>query len=268
MYRPSRAVNLPAVTVQAIKKTYRQLCQSFLDASPGHPFYDYVRSSIANEATLDRHIRAFELYAPFIAPGMCILDWGCRHAPDSCMMRSLHRELDLHGCDIIQEDFSIFHDYAQLSFRHIDHEYALPYEDESFDAVLSSGVLEHVAFEHESLREIWRILKDGGLLFVTFLPNRTSLTENVSRLVGSYGGHNRLYALSQTRNMFLRVGFVIERYGFHQVLPTFGKNMKAGRWLNAAANNGARLNRVLERIWLLNTMASNIYFVLRRVNQM
>src|SRR3974377_263262 len=100
MYRPSRVTNLPAVTVQAIKKTYRQLCVSFLHASPGHPFYDYVQSAIANEATLDRHVRAFELYAPFVAPGMRLLDWGCRQAPDSCMMRSLTRALALHGCDV------------------------------------------------------------------------------------------------------------------------------------------------------------------------
>lgn len=268
MYTPLRIAELPYSQVRIVKETYKGLCLKFLDASPDNPFYDYVKSAIANDATLDRHVRAFELYAPYITPKMRVLDWGCRHAPDSCMMRSLHPELDLHGCDIMQDDFSVFHDYARLSFKQLTHVYELPYEDQSFDAVLSSGVLEHVAFEFESVREIWRVLKDDGLLFVTFLPNSTSLTENVSRLIGSFGGHNRLYDLARTKNMFLRSGFVVERCGFHQVLPSFGKNMKSGKWLNAAANIGATLNRNLERVWGINAMAANIFFVLRRVLHM
>ena len=202
---------------------------------------------------------------------MKVLDWGCRQAPDSCMLRSLHPQMDLSGCDFPEDDFPIFHEYAQLRFQRLKHEYELPYPDRSFDAVISSGVLEHVAFEHESLREIWRILREEGLLFVTFLPNATSVSENVARLLGSFGGHTRLYNLSETQRMFLRSGFAVERCGFHQVFPTFayefigGKVFIGGKALRRAADLGAGLNRRLERVPLVNRVASNLFFILRRV---
>lgn len=270
MHRPLKVEPLSRTASRTAGSVYFELCKTFLHGSHGsHPSYDYVKSCIANEATLDRHIRSFEIYAPYLASKMRVLDWGCRHAPDSCMMRTLHPTLYLYGCDFTDEGFSVFHNYAQLSFKQLQHEYRLPYEDQSFDAVLASGVLEHVAFEYESTREIWRVLKDGGLLFVTFLPNRMSLTENLSRLIGNYDFcHNRLYDLSQTKNMFLRSGFVVERFGRHQVFPTFAKNMKAGNVWNSVANLGAKLNRVAEKVPIVNVVASNIFFILRRVRQM
>ena len=47
----------------------------------------------------------------------------------------------------------------------------LPFDDASFDAVLSCGVLEHVPYEEGSVREIARVLKPGGHFFVYQLPN-------------------------------------------------------------------------------------------------
>lgn len=269
MHKPSKVEPLSRSASQRAKAVYFELCKKFLSGAHESPFYDYVKSCVVNEATLDRHSRAFEIYAPFLTSKMRVLDWGCRHAPDSCMMRTLHPELDLYGCDFTDDGLSVFHDFARLSFSRLTHEYELPYDDQGFDVVLASGVLEHVAFEHESTREIWRVLKEDGLLFVTFLPNRTSLTENLSRLMGKYDFcHNRLYGLSQTRNMFLRSGFVIERFGFHQVFPTFAKNMKGGKLWDSVANLGAKLNRVAEKVPVVNAVASNIFFILRRVRQM
>lgn len=268
MHKPVENLKLSASDVAAVKESYVKVCEEFLETSKDNRFYEYVKSSIVNEATLDRHIRAFQIYAPYLGPKMRVLDWGCRHAPDSCMMRTLYPDLDLHGCDFGHDDFSVFHNYAKISYRPVEHEFKLPYEDQTFDAVLSSGVLEHVGFEHESIREVWRVLKDDGLLLVTFLPNRTSLTENVSRLLGSYGGHNRLYDLEKTKNVFLRSGFVVEKYGFHQVFPTFGKNVKAVKALNTMANIGTKLNRVAEKIPAVNALAANLFFILRRVRHM
>ena len=268
MYKPVAVSSLTNEQVSAVRSQYQELTQTFLTTSRDNPFYGYVKSVVANVATLDRHVRAFEIYVPYLKPMMRVLDWGCRHAPDSCMMRKLHPTLDLHGCDFTADDFSVFHNYACLQFKQIEHEYKLPYETNSFDAVVSSGVLEHVGFEHESLLEIWRILKDDGIFAVTFLPNRHSLTENLSRLIGRFGGHNRLYGLAQTKNTLLRSGFVIEKCGYHQVFPTFGKSITPSRMLNGAAYVGAKLNRTVERIPVANLVAANLFFVLRRVPHM
>jgi hypothetical protein len=125
-----------------------------------------------------------------------------------------------------------------------------------------------VAQEQKSLDELWRVLKDNGILVITFLPNRLSLTENACRLMKKPQGHNRLYSLSDAKRLFLRSGFVPEVYGYHQVFPTFAKGAKGGRVLNRLATLGMKLNRPLERVPIANAVSSNLFFVLRRVHEM
>lgn len=56
---------------------------------------------------------------------------------------------------------------------------AIPYDDDHFDVVLSWGSLEHIAGGYgQTLREIRRVLKPGGLLFV-----------HPGLLYGEYGNH-------------------------------------------------------------------------------
>jgi SAM-dependent methyltransferase len=48
---------------------------------------------------------------------------------------------------------------------------ALPFPDDSFDFVLSHEVLEHVQDDHQTIKEIIRVLRPGGRLAL-FCPNR------------------------------------------------------------------------------------------------
>ena len=61
----------------------------------------------------------------------------------------------------------------------------LPFDDESFDAVASIGVLEHVretgGSEHGSLAEIGRVLRPGGRLVCCHFPNRDSWIDRAAR---------------------------------------------------------------------------------------
>ncbi|MEO5869831.1 MAG: class I SAM-dependent methyltransferase [Gemmatimonadaceae bacterium] len=47
----------------------------------------------------------------------------------------------------------------------------LPFPDASFDVVMTSNVLEHVEAPSQLFREVWRLLRPGGL-FVSKTPNR------------------------------------------------------------------------------------------------
>ena len=61
-------------------------------------------------------------------------------------------------------------DSANVTFRYVASD-DLPFPDASFDAVLLNEVLEHVADEGHTLREIRRVLREGGHL-VLMGPNR------------------------------------------------------------------------------------------------
>ena len=231
-------------------------------------FRGYLESVIANDAALDRVIRAFELLAPYLPDNAVTLDWGCRHAFDSCLIRRwLGAGATLHGCDLDDDDFGAFFDYAGLQYRRLEHVSGLPYPDATFDLVLSSGVLEHVAHEYESVREVWRILKPGGILAVTFLPNVLSLSENLADLIKPGMGHNRRYHRGRTSEDFLKRGFMVEASGYHQVFPTLAKTVHATGPVAALAGGLSRLNRPLERIWPIRLLASNLYFILRKVER-
>jgi len=65
------------------------------------------------------------------------------------------------------------------------HSIDLPFRDQEFDCVVSFGVLEHVQSDLASLHEIRRVLKPGGIVYVTFLPYFLSWTQALARLAGS-----------------------------------------------------------------------------------
>ncbi len=154
-------------------------------------------------------VAAFRWYRQFLPPTGAVLDWGCNHAPDSCLLRASGGDYALHGCDFRQPGhFRAFHDFADLQFRPLAHPHHIPYHDAHFDAVIASGVLEHAVWEYESLKELHRLLRPGGVLVITYLPNRLSVQEWLLRSVHKKG-HLRLYGRAATRRMLLGTGFEV-----------------------------------------------------------
>lgn len=69
----------------------------------------------------------------------------------------------------------------------------LPFEDDSFDCVFTYAVLEHVENLQKTLSEIGRVLKRGGVLFVSRTPNKYSYVEALSDLLG-IPAHDKKYS--------------------------------------------------------------------------
>ena len=212
----------------------------------------------ARTNSIRRQVDVFERYRRFVAPGDRVLDWGCHHAPDSCLLRATFGEsVELHGCDFFAAGrFRRFHDFARLDYRVLDDLIRLPYDDQSFDVVVGSGVLEHTMMDYESLKELHRVLKVGGRLIVTFLPNRYSLSEFVARRRG-LRAHRRLYAKSEMLSMLRHYGFDPIASAYHQFLPAH----RCQKFLGAAW----RLNHGLERVWPLKIICSNMMAIAEKV---
>jgi ubiquinone/menaquinone biosynthesis C-methylase UbiE len=65
---------------------------------------------------------------------------------------------------------------------------ALPFADGSFDVVMSNSIVHHIPEPIDCLKEMWRVLPPGGILFVRDLY-RPASSEAVEALVAQYAGN-------------------------------------------------------------------------------
>jgi len=176
-------------------------------------------------------------------------------------------DVELHGCDVDSGEYQAFFDFAGLKYSQLSHPYLLPYESDSFDAVIGSGVLEHVPNDFESLKELYRIIRPGGFFIMTMLPNAYSYTEWMNRRLKN-PHHLRMYSLSEARHMFMHHGFLPVRFGYHQMTPTLS-SPNGGIFDLAIANRLVEklfsLNAFFERSWPINRFSTNIFVVGRKV---
>ncbi|SOJ55606.1 Demethylmenaquinone methyltransferase [Mycobacterium simulans] len=79
---------------------------------------------------------------------------------------------------------------------------SLPYDDETFDCVIASEILEHVPQDDAAITELIRVLKVGGTLAVSvprWLPERVCWMLS-KEYHSNEGGHVRIYRASSLRD--------------------------------------------------------------------
>lgn len=64
----------------------------------------------------------------------------------------------------------------------------MPFASATFDAVIANHSLEHFVELEATVREIGRVLRPGGALYVA-VPDATTLTDRIYRWLGRGGGH-------------------------------------------------------------------------------
>ena len=168
----------------------------------------YMRTH-GNRTAIENHVRTFRWYRPYLPNSGVVLDWGCNHAPDSCLLRaSFGDRLSLHSCDFGEPSrYRLFHDFARTEHHRLESEVLLPFSSNFFDAVVGSGVLEHAAMDYESLKELHRVIKPDGVLVISYLPNWLSINEWMRRVIRKKDFHRRLYGMGETTQLLKRCGF-------------------------------------------------------------
>ncbi|MDO8886941.1 methyltransferase domain-containing protein [Candidatus Oleimmundimicrobium sp.] len=146
-----------------------------------------------------------------------ILDWGGGFGFLSFFLQQLGRHVTYFDLKL-EEKWMPLLKQLKIPKVYLNDETKLPFENESFDAVISCGVLEHVSKPKESLAELHRIIKPGGLLFVYHFPNRFSYIEH---LASKKGQEAHAYKLSkkELRELLNRRGFKVVSLRYKYLLP-------------------------------------------------
>ncbi|HEX2622809.1 MAG TPA: methyltransferase domain-containing protein [Phototrophicaceae bacterium] len=144
--------------------------------------------------------------------------------------------------------------------------YALPYPDNTFDAVILSEILEHIDDDVAGLKEALRVLKPGGVVAIT-VPNanypfwwdpinktlETLFNTHIQHgpFAGLWANHVRLYTRDQLRTAAANAGFDVEEernfthYSFpfiHNLVYGFGMPLlESGVMPDSMANAANRI---------------------------
>lgn len=149
-----------------------------------------------------------------------LLDWGCGYGQMSFLLRN--RGFEVVSYTIEAEGPSHWNSFLReqkLDVVYAEDPVLLPFEEESFDVVLSCGVLEHVEDESGSLAEIRRILRPAGLFIVMMLPNEWSYAEFMARNIFWASDHDRLYSIAKMQELLARLGFQAVETWYSNTLP-------------------------------------------------
>lgn len=153
-----------------------------------------------------------------VQPGMTLLDVGAgqgRHSFEALRRGAVVTAFDMNESDLadIKGMFGAMElegevpDGASGSVLHGDAR-SMPFEDNTFDRVIASEILEHIHEDEDVMSEIFRVVKPGGLVAVS-VPRRWP--ERVCwQLSDAYheveGGHIRIYRASELVAKLERAG--------------------------------------------------------------
>ncbi len=218
---PTSAVHPLASTLstRALAQEIVKLGRAQADALSGYQ-KEYLQYHFRDDRIIYDEIEVVREYARWIPRGATVMDWGCGPALPSLILSRLRPDLKLRASNFDMEiqTYKLLWEAAGLQVEALDHAWKLPFKDDSLDAMISSGVLEHVPHEQMSLAEVFRVLRHDGKLIVTGLPTKYSLVEWFNRMKGR-PNHPRRYTPASAKRLLLSCGFHIAWSAFRCACP-------------------------------------------------
>ena len=157
--------------MKPIQFNQRRFVSEYFDKTARDYSQWYFDNSWLGYAFRIRKARVLEL---FDKPGGKVLDVGC--GPGVMAMDLIERNCDFWGMDLslemVKQGRKKFESWKEVQFSTGSAE-SLSFAGNTFDAVISMGVIEFVDNDELALKEMVRVLQPGGTLVIAF-PNKIS----------------------------------------------------------------------------------------------
>lgn len=116
----------------------------------------------------------------------------------------------------------------------------LPFPDATFDIITALDVLEHLDDDYAALKELWRVMKPGGILIVS-VPSYRFLWTYWDDILG----HRRRYTTGMMRKVATRAGFRTRKLTYSNMLtlaPAMVVRLSKALLYSSAARQGKPRN--------------------------
>jgi SAM-dependent methyltransferase len=210
-----------------------------------------------------QYLRLYELARRYVDPGATVLDWGTGEGHFAYWLKRSGYSVTAYALveetvpDAVKDSLVVGSPTDPVT---------LPFEDGTFDAVASVGVLEHVretgGDELSSLREISRVLQSGGTFLCFHFPNRYSWIDLAARALHA-PHHTYRYTPADISDLVKAAEMRLletQRYAFLPRLP-LSRLPRRTRWSEKFAVRYDHADDVLGR--LFPWVCTNHYFVAR-----
>jgi ubiquinone/menaquinone biosynthesis C-methylase UbiE len=153
-----------------------------------------------------------------------ILDFGC--GDGSFIAGLLDKSRVLYGIDVRSNAImSAKKRYPRINFKNIAVGGGIPYPDNYFDAVTLFHVLEHVDSEARVIKEIFRVLKPGGILLLASPYKGLFTWADTANLRYRFPKLHKLFM-----STFLGEEVYKERFVYHKSANLFGDSSLNRNW--------------------------------------
>ena len=136
------------------------------------PFYGYNVAVIQDQYVGRGAVGVVDFLLPHVKSGMSVLDAGCGPGTITQGLAEIAAPGKVIGCDLEPGMVDRAAELAEgkgldnLSFQ-VGNILDLPFEDNSFDVVMSCAVTEHLSEPVKAMSELGRVAKQGGIVGIT-----------------------------------------------------------------------------------------------------
>ena len=136
------------------------------------PFYGYNVAVIQDQYVGRGAVGVVDFLLPHVKPGLSVLDAGCGPGTITQGLAEIAAPGKVIGCDLEPGMVERASELAEgkgldnLSFQ-VGNILDLPFDDNTFDVVMSCAVTEHLSDPVKAMSELGRVAKKGGIVGIT-----------------------------------------------------------------------------------------------------